>query len=78
MSDPPASSLSSPPTDCISGSLVSWQLGCVLVLRDMRIVEESPEILHVLSPFILIYTFLPQSRLSKYCVLWFILSPSLS
>lgn len=69
VSDLPASLLSSPPTGCISGSLMSWQLGCVLVVWDVRIVEASPEILYVLPSFTQLNTPPPPiSGSSKYYI----------
>ena len=50
---------------------VSWQLGCALVIWNVRIVEESLGILHVLQPFIQIHSSLTISGPSKCCVLWY-------
>lgn len=44
---------------------VSWQLGCALVIWNVRIVEESLGILHVLQSFIQIHSSLTISGPSK-------------
>ena len=56
---------------------MSWQVGCALVVWNVRTVEGSLGILHVLSSFIPIHNSPTISGPSECCVLWCVLPASL-